>query len=107
MRIRCWMWGLPMLLPGSAGSLPTRFAIAPRLTAMMSALPSSACRFVTAIRWIEEQADPRKTGLIETMLERGTLLLGFSLTEEKEIRVRVAPLSVDRFKDKPREKFRQ
>jgi len=32
--------------------------------------------------------------------------LGFSLTAEKESRVRVAPQSVDRFKDKLREKFR-
>lgn len=33
--------------------------------------------------------------------------LGFSLTAEKESRARVAPQSVDRFKDKLREKFRQ
>ena len=33
--------------------------------------------------------------------------LGFSLTAEKESRVRVAPQSVDRFKDKLREKFRE
>jgi group II intron reverse transcriptase/maturase len=33
--------------------------------------------------------------------------LGFSLTAEKESRVRVAPQSVERFKDKLREKFRE